>query len=191
MTAIVTPIPVFDPPLSRDDEPLYEIIDGQKVELPPMSALSAFISFQLMSHVNFFVLGHDLGRSGTELLFRLPPPLERNRRPDGGFVSYQRWPKNRPMPASENAWDVVPELAVEVVSPTDFVEELLEKIEEYFRVGVQLVWVVYPRLRVIHVYDSYTKIRVLARTDTLDGGSVLPGFTLPLVKLFPEENLPQ
>lgn len=187
MTAIVTPMPVLDPPLSRDDEPLFEIIDGRKVELPPMSTLSAYVSFQLMSHVNVFVLSHDLGRSSHELLFRLPLPVDRNRRPDGAFVSFARWPKGRPMPGHDNAWEVLPEIAVEVISPTEFAEEVLEKIDEYFRAGTSLVWVVYPNLQLMHVYESLTSIRVLTRKDTLDGGTILPGFRLPLTTIFPEE----
>jgi Uma2 family endonuclease len=87
---------------------------------------------------------------------------------------------------SANAWDVVPNLAIEVVSPTDSVEELEQKIAEYFRSGVQLVWVVHPTRSKIHVYDSTTQIRVLSRNDVLDGGTVVPGFRLPLAELFTE-----
>jgi Uma2 family endonuclease len=81
---------------------------------------------------------------------------------------------------------MVPDLAIEVVSPTDFAEDLLTKIDDYFRAGVSLVWVAYPSLRLIQVYESMTRIRVVTATDELDGASVLPGFRVAVAALFPE-----
>ena len=90
------------------------------------------------------------------------------------------------MNVRDEAWDVVPDLAFEVVSPTDYAEDLLVKVDEYFRAGVRLVWVVYPSLRLIHVYESMTRIRVLTAADKLDGGNVLSGFRVAVAALFPE-----
>ncbi|MBY0527496.1 MAG: Uma2 family endonuclease [Gemmataceae bacterium] len=172
--------------LTSQDECLYEIVNGQRVELPPMSAYASIITSILISKLNSFAELHSLGIAFAEVLLQLRG-LNRNRRPDGAYVSYQRWPKGRPIPEDDNAWDVVPNLAIEVVSPNDPAEDLLEKIEEYFRAGVEQVWVVYPRRRMVHVYDSLTQIRGLTRSDALEGGSVLPGFKLPLASLFQEE----
>jgi Uma2 family endonuclease len=77
-----------------------------------------------------------------------------------------------------------------VISPNDTVEDLLERIDEYFRAGVRCVWVVFPRRRVIYVYESEKKMQALTRADELEGGSVLPGFRLPLTALFLEESPP-
>ena len=126
----------------------------------------------------------NLGRAITEALFHLPAPINRDRRPDVALVSYERWAKDRPLPATANAWDVVPNLAIEVVSPTDSVEELEQKIAEYFRAGVQLVWVVHPTRSKVHVYQSPTQITVLSKNDVLDAGTVVPGFKLALAELF-------
>ncbi len=79
-------------------------------------------------------------------------------------------------------------MCVEVVSPTDVAEEIQAKIAEYLRAGVTLVWVIYPQRQQVHVYENAATIRVLNRTDELDGGIVLPGFRLPLTELFLEEN---
>jgi Uma2 family endonuclease len=128
---------------------------------------------------------HDLGHPVTEMLFRLPLATARNRRPDGAFVTYGRWPKGRPVP-TDNAWDVVPDLAVEVTSPTDLADEIMQKIVEYFQAGVRLVWLVYAQHQLVYVYDSPTRVRILTRDDELDGGPVLPDFRLPLAELFPE-----
>ena len=165
------------------DDELYEIIDGKRVRTPPMAALAVWTAFELARHLGNFAVA-TLGRAVTEMLFHLPAPIDRDRRPDVAFVSYERWAKNRPMPRQGNAWDVVPNLATEVVSPTDRAEELDDKIAEYFRAGVQLVWVVYPMQSKIHVYSAPTQIAVLTRNDVLDGGPVVPGFRLALAELF-------
>jgi Uma2 family endonuclease len=118
-------------------------------------------------------------------MFHLPPPVHRNRRPDVAFVSYQSYPRERAVPSDDGAWEVVPDLAVEVVSPNDMAEEVMTKVTDYLRAGARLVWVIYPRLVQVIVFESLTQVRGLTRTDTLDGGIVLPGFTLPLATLFP------
>jgi Uma2 family endonuclease len=76
---------------------------------------------------------------------------------------------------------------VEVISPSDLFEEVLEKIEEYFHSGIRYVWIIDAKLRLVYSYESPTQIRVLTRNDSLDGGVVLPGFQLPLVQLFPAD----
>jgi Uma2 family endonuclease len=173
------------PALEVDEH--YEIIDGNRVELPPMSAFASRIAYHLGRQLGNYAEAQDIGDVVGEVLFHLALPVDRNRRPDVAFVSYQRWAKGRPQPEEDNAWDVVPNLVAEVISPNDFAEDLLERIEEFFRAGVELVWVVYPRRRLVHVYESVTHIRVLTRQGELDGGQVLPGFRLPLSSLLPEE----
>jgi Uma2 family endonuclease len=177
---------ILQEPISdvMDDE-LYEVIDGKRVRTPPMAAIAVWTASELARHLGNFTVA-TLGRVVTEMLFHLPAPINRDRRPDVAFVSYQRWAKSRPVPSSGNAWDVVPNVATEVVSPTDSVDELEQKIAEYFRAGVQLVWVVHPTRSKIHAYESPSQIAVLTRDDVLDGGSVVPGFKLPLAELFTE-----
>lgn|SRR5262249_9052897 len=168
------------------DDGLYEVVDGQRVRVPLMGVFAAWIASELHSYLAYFARTNDLGRALTEALFHLPAPINRDRRPDVAFVSYARWAKSRPLPRTDNAWDVVPNLAAEVVSPTDSAEQLEQKIAEYFRAGVQLVWVVYPMQSKIHVYAAPTQITVLTKADVLDGGNVLPGFRLTLDQLFTE-----
>lgn len=148
-----------------------------------MAALSVWLAFELARHLSNFA-GASIGRVVTEMLFHLPVPVNRDRRPDLAFVSFQKWAKHRAIPYTGGAWDVVPNLAGEVVSPNDEVDELQNKIADYFRTGVELVWVVYPAQQQVHVYQSLTKITVLTKADALDGGTVVPGFRLPLAELF-------
>jgi Uma2 family endonuclease len=172
------------------DQDRYEIIDGQRVGLPPMAIYSAWLATLLIQNLAPFAKTHNLGRAVCEGLFHLPSPINRDRRPDLAFVSFARWAKSRSVPRTDNAWDVVPNLTTEVVSPTDGAGDLTEKIHEYFRAGVELVWVIYPLQNEVYVYSSPTQIAVLTRTDVLDGGTVVPGFRLPLAELFaePAEN---
>jgi Uma2 family endonuclease len=169
--------------VSVGDDELYEIIDGKRVRTPPMGVFAVWTAFRLARFLANFA-EENLGRAITEALFHLPAPINRDRRPDVALVSYERWGKDRPLPATDNAWDVVPNLATEVVSPTDSVEELEQKIAEYFRADVQLVWVVHPTRSKVHVYQSPTQITVLSKNDVLDGGTVVPGFKLALAQLF-------
>jgi Uma2 family endonuclease len=131
----------------------------------------------------------NLGEVVSEVLFRLPLQHDRhrNRRPDVAFVSYERWSRGRAESYRDNAWDVVPDLAVEVVSPNDFADELMEKTREYFEAGVRQVWHVYPRQRLVQLYESLETVRVVGGAATLDGGTVLPGLSLPLADVFVSE----
>jgi Uma2 family endonuclease len=183
---VLTPRPTADDLDYRD---LYEIIDGQRVEIAPMSADSQVFASRLVRHLSNYGIERDIGEAYTEVMFKLPLPKDRNRRPDAAFVPYSRWPRNV-SPPSVNAWDVLPEVCVEVVSPHDLADEVAEKMTEYFAAGVRQVWVVYPRHGLFYVYDSLTQVRGLTRADELDGGAVLPGFKLRLADLFPEAGSP-
>ena len=122
------------------------------------------------------------------MLFLIDKPRNLQRRPDVSFVSFQRWPKGKPVPPTP-AWEVVPDLAVEIVSPSNDAYEVLEKVEEYFACGVQRVWVIYPPFSKVYDYASTTSVRILTGADHLSGGEVLPGFELPLSELFEEPTV--
>jgi Uma2 family endonuclease len=85
-----------------------------------MGVFAVWIASELHFYLSLFARKHDLGRAIIEALFHLPAPVNRDRRPDVAFVAFQRWAKDRPMPPTDNAWDVVPSIAAEVVSPTDW-----------------------------------------------------------------------
>jgi Uma2 family endonuclease len=174
------------PETERLDDDLYEIVDGHRIEIAPMSAYAAKVASRLATEINFHAWPDKRGEAVVESLFRLPLARDsgRNRKPDVAFVSSQRWPPDRPQPVGDNAWDVVPDLAVEVVSPHDEVEDLLDKVSEYFEAGVRLVWVIFPRHRQAHVYESADQMHQVTEAGTLDGGAVLAGFQLPLSRLF-------
>src|SRR5262249_21915542 len=151
----------------------------------PMGAYPTWIASLFHLALGSFARAHQLGRAACEALFTLDPKADLRRRPDVAFVSYQRWPRTRQVPETA-AWDVVPELGVEVVSPNDLFEEVIGKVGEYFRAGVLLVWIVLPSEKQVYVYESPTRIQVLTGADQLDGGKVLPGLRLSVAPMFDE-----
>jgi Uma2 family endonuclease len=171
-------------PVNRE-EPLYEIVNGQRVEKPFVSVYGIRIAFLLATYLDLFARAQKLGRVVVEATFTLPLTKGfQQRRPDAAFVS---WAKNRPLPHTD-PWPVVPNLAIEAISKNDPGEEILDKIQEYFEAGVELVWVVYPKQRLVYVYESPTRPRVLTQEQELQGGVVLPGFKLPIAAIFEDEG---
>jgi Uma2 family endonuclease len=173
--------------LSPDDDPLYEVVDDKVVELPPMGAYAVWITTILARHLGNLVNQHQLGRVMQEALFDLTATVHKKRRPDVAFVSYERWPRQRRVPHAEG-WEVVPNLVVEVISPSDRGENIVDKVAEYFRAGVECVWVVFPTQAQVYVYESPTRVYILTRADELHGAPVLPPFQLPLATLFDEAD---
>ncbi len=162
---------------------LYEIVNGQRVEKPPMGNFQVWVASILVERLGYFARTNGLGRVVSEMLFKIHLSVGRKRRPDVAFVSFERWARDRKINI-EDGWDVIPDLAIEVVSPSNSAEEVVGKIDEYFRAGVRGVWVIYPITRQIYVHESPSMVRVLKITDELDGSELLPGFRLSLAELF-------
>lgn len=181
--ATISELETDAPTSSLGDEPLYEVVRGQIVELPSMGVRPTHVASVLSRHLGPFCWANGLGRVENEMLFQIDHPEKNQRRPDLAFISFGRWARDRKVPDGP-AWVVVPDLAIEVVSPTDRDEDGLAKVLEYFQAGVRLVWKIYPVLEIVHVYESFTSIRVLSGADAIEGGEVIPGFRLPLVDLF-------
>jgi Uma2 family endonuclease len=165
------------------DEPLYEVVYGQRVELPPMSIYAVRMASRLQTYMGSFAEASALGTVVTEALFILDAERDLRRRPDVAFVAADRWPLDRALP-EQGDWEVVPDLIVEVISPTDLLQPVMDKILEYFQVGVRQVWVVVPSVRQVHVYNSPTQVRIFTEDSELDGGTLLPNFRLPVGMLF-------
>ena len=172
-----------EPVLAAQDELLYEIVNGQRVELPPMSAYATWLASCLHGRLWPYAWDKGLGVSVTEMLFVLDAERDLRRRPDVAFVSPARWPLGRSLPMTGD-WNVVPDLTVEVISPNDVFKDVLAKVREYFHHGVQVVWVIAPEEQQVYVYDSPTHVRILTGQDALTGGEVVPGFHMPLEQLF-------
>ena len=103
--------------------------------------------------------------------------------PDIAFVRRERIEKAGRV---EGYWIGAPDLAVEVLSPSDTVRRIEGKVAEWLESGSRLVWVVSPKMHTVTVYRSLTEIVVLTEKDTLDGGDVVPGFQIPIAEIFAE-----
>lgn len=185
MTQVAIPDGVQTAQAAAEPEGLYEIVDGQVVEKKPMGAYETLVGSLLHAGLSHFARTQQQGRAVSEMLFNFDPGLPQ-RRPDVAYISYTRWPRTRRVPSTQ-AWAVVPDLAVEVISPSNTFGEVLDKVHEYFQAGVQAVWVVAPLHQQMYVYQSPTQLQVLTSQDTLTGAPVLPEFRLTLAELFDVE----
>jgi len=157
-----------------------ELVDGVLVEKPMGMAESSLASF-LAGLLNAFVLPRNLGLvTGSDGTMQILAGLVRI--PDVAFIHWDRLPGRRipkdPVP------QVAPNLAIEVLSKANTRKEMSIKRREYFDAGVEIVWEIDPRKRVVRVYTSPTQFEALGADDTLDGASVLPGFKLSLSEVF-------
>jgi Uma2 family endonuclease len=175
-----SPVPIVVP-----GDMLYEVVDGQ-IKEKTVGVQEGEIATLLLGFLFAFLREHKLGRVLGETMFLIDAAKGLQRRPDVAFVSRSKWPFKRRAPAMA-AWDVVPDLAIEVISPTNAAVDVQAKIHEYFEAGVSRVWVVYPQQKNIHIYASPTQIRGLQLGDELDGGELIPGFRLPLAALFEDD----
>ncbi|MBX9681482.1 MAG: Uma2 family endonuclease [Gemmataceae bacterium] len=161
----------------------FEIVDGQIVEMPPVSILANIVAYRLATSIDRHAKKENLGFAISEILFKLDLPVDRRRRPDAAFVSRNRWPAEKGIPDG-NSFPLTPDLLIEVVSPTDLAEEVQLKIREYFEAGAVEVWIVYPKQGTIELFDSPTSSRWLTRDDALENVPFLPGFRLALSEVF-------
>jgi Uma2 family endonuclease len=179
------PAAVESSPLVVPDDGLFELVDGKLVE-KNVGSQQIEIAFDLAHAIASSAKPRRLGRALTELVLRIDPARNLHRRPDAAFISDARWASRRRVP-DVPVWDMVPDLAIEVVSPNTTADEVQDKRLEYFAAGVRTVWVIYPRQREAHVYTSPTTVTILTAAQELDGGALLPGFRLPLASLFEDE----
>lgn len=172
--------PGLAPPILDPEH--YEVIGGRIVETPRMGAEETWIANVLAQALAPFIRANRLGRVAVEMMFSLGEGRNK-RRPDLAFVSYKRWARDLRVSKAE-AWDVVPDLAIEVVSPSNTLSEMAIKVRDYFSAGVAAVWVVIPDTREIQVWESQQGCRALGAGEELDGGEVIPGFRMPVAALF-------
>ena len=176
-----SPASTTNPPMVPDDM-LYELVDGQIVE-KMMGAFETSIASLLTEILGTFARSNGLGQFFSEMLFRIDVARDLRRRPDVAFVSHARWPFNRRAPRGV-FWDMVPDLAIEVISESNSAFAVQRKTHEYFDAGVSRVWVIYPEQAEIYVYSSATDILIFGIGQEIDGGDLLPGLRLPVAALF-------
>lgn len=167
----------------QNERLLCELVDGTLVE-KPMGYRESMIAGALISFLRAFVIPRNLGIvTGESGMMKLFAGLVRI--PDVAYASWSRLPGGK-VP-SEPVPLLAPDLTVEILSPSNTPQEMARKRREYFKSGVRLVWIIDLDARNASIYTAADQQPpIVSESQSLDGGEVLPGFTLPLRDLFAE-----
>ena len=181
-TGFATQIVTTDQLAAMPNRKDFELVDGQLVERH-MGNKSSWVAMQIARLLADYVDEHNLGWVFVfEAGFRLDPNRPNTlRKPDVSFVRFGRLPNEEPADAYDH---LAPDWAIEVLSPGETALELEEKIEEYLKAGMRLVWVINPDLKVVKVHVSGRPIEEFRSGDELTGGDVMPGFRCSVSTLF-------
>lgn len=179
--AQIVTIEEFEAYVAAHPDRLLELINGRIVEKVTTEE-HGVIAGWLIIEIGLFLRQNPQikGYLGAEISHRRPQDKSNERRPD---VSFRRTdgPVSRATTLQQ-----MPDFAVEVKSPTNDYKELREKAEFYVANGSQLVWLVYPVKRIVEVYFADGSSELFTDSDTLDGGDILPGFTMDIQAIFAE-----
>lgn len=158
-----------------------ELSRGLLVREPQPEARHGAVVVNVLRALDAVARDRQLGRVVVEagfLLSETPPTV---RRPDAAFVSFGRWPAGS---LPDGFWPFAPDLAVEVVSPSNTAADMQEKVLQYLATGTQIVWVVHPRTRTVEVWRPGLAVQVLREDDLLEGEGALSGFGVLVQELF-------
>ncbi len=159
----------------------YALVKGEVIEMSLPGGVHGGIAVNITIGLGSFVRRHDLGRVVVETGFRLESRPDTVRGPDVAFIAKDRVPaEGLPRAFFLGA----PDLAVEIVSPSDSAAELEMKVSDYLRNGTRSVWVVYPDSQRVQVYRPDGTARCYSDDSTLEEPELLPGFSLPLQEVF-------
>jgi Uma2 family endonuclease len=159
-----------------------ELVRGELKAMPPAFSDHGAIAMRLGLELGYYIRSHQLGEVyAAETGFLLARNPDTVRAPDFAFIQASRVTPEALAPG----WNpVIPDLVVEVVSSGDRQTEVAEKVRMWLAAGVRLVWVVYPPRRVIEQHQPGEPTQTFDERDHLDGGAVVPGFTLPIARVF-------
>lgn len=165
--------------LENGDDKRWELLNGELLTVSPTNqvhtTLTTWIGYLLLDFIGDKDLGDVTGEAGGFYLDR-----ETILAPDIAFIAIARLTE----PTSEKLYYLAPDLVVEIISPGNSAEEMQEKMEAYFKYGTRMIWVIFPKTRAVYYYKSPKQVEVLYADDLLDGGDVLPGFQIPVSRLF-------
>jgi Uma2 family endonuclease len=160
----------------------YELVLGELRVMSPAGWRHGSVVGTMHTILGAFIRKHDLGMIfGAETGFRLAIDPDTVRAPDVAFIAKENLPAQLP---ADSFWPGAPDIAVEVLSPGDRTVEVDEKIEAWLDAGTRAVWVVDPKLQTVTVYEAKNKVSVKSMGQTLDGGTVVAGFSCAVDELF-------
>ena len=158
-----------------------ELVEGKLVQIAPTGNEHGTYEGNFFYHISTFVRQHDLGKVqvGEVGIYTHRDP-DTVRGADVLFISHERYAQQK----STGFLHVAPDLVVEIISPNDRWSEVIEKLREYFGIGVRLVWVADPRSRSVFAYRTLTDVSEYGEGAELSGEEVLPGFSVKVAQLF-------
>ncbi len=160
----------------------FELVRGTLVPMPPPDWHSSAVASNVIIAMGSFVkqrrLGVCLGADGGFILEHDPDTV---RIPDCSFIRAERVEREAP---ERGIWPGAPDLAVEVLSPSNRFTAMIEKVEDYLSAGVRLVWVIDPEARVAFSYAPNRPVLRVPENGTLSGEDVIPGFSLSLAEIW-------
>ncbi len=160
-----------------DDGRKYELVDG-RIQVVPTGARHGKIGFRLANKVSPFITDRYEGFDSSTG-FRMAGGNIRS--PDLSLMDVKRLPDGKP---PVDFADGAPDLAVEIVSPTENLKDLMQKVFEYFESGSREVWLLFPERKQVHRYTAPLELEVLNENDLLTGDELLPGFEVRVKELF-------
>jgi Uma2 family endonuclease len=162
----------------------YELVRGELRCIPLSSALPGGVACNFVARLGSHIEQHGIGVSGTAgSAFKLASDPDTVRAPDVWFVRTEHIPPGG-IP-DDTFWPGAPDLAIEVLSPSDRFNQVLEKVQDYLDAGTLLVWVFDPKGRTSAVFRPGARPILLDEGGVLDGGEVVPGFSVRLRDLLP------
>jgi Uma2 family endonuclease len=169
-----------------DDGFRYELVRGELRKMSPAGHHHGDLSMRLGWRLAAFVEQNKIGKVyAAETGFKIASNPDTVRAADAAFVCKERL---EAVSREEGFWPGAPDLAIEVVSPSDRFDQVEEKVMDWLQAGTRAVWVVTPRNRSVTVYKDRDHIQVLTGEDTLEDQELLPGWKLPVKEIFSGNN---
>lgn len=172
------------------EEQPFELLEGEIIPMSPSVSGPSYLANKLAQFINFYAIPKGLGEAVVEMVFVLgddPQWVKGSRVPDVMYLQTARFAAYKQANPNWQAEPLrlIPDLVVEVMSPTDRFVTIHEKVQLYLKDGVKMVWVIEPERRTVSIPVPDSKLyTVLTEADKLSGGEVIPGFEIEIAALF-------
>ena len=164
-----------------DDGYRYELVRGELRKMAPPGLYHGEYAGTVLTSLHVHVRANNLGKTYTEVGFRIETDPDHVRAPDAAFISNERL---EAIGEGPGYWPAAPDLAIEIISPNDRFTRVNEKVRDWLGAGTRMVIVVNPRRHEVTVHLPEEEPTTLTEEATLDGGDVVPGWTLPVRDIF-------
>jgi Uma2 family endonuclease len=180
MATLTAPITLEDLERLPDDANKYEVSEGELIVMAPPKSRHSLVASRIFELLLDGIRQIRRGRVVAEAGYILSREPLTVRQPDISVLLNERIKATD----EDGYFEGAPELAVEVVSPSDSAQDLETKVEQYLRHGAKTVWIVYPKQKRVHIFSPNAAPTILDESRTLDGGDVLPEFSVRVADLF-------